>query len=101
MNAMIAFLNSLSNGTVVLLAVADEAGLNENDSCTLLPFQQFPQVEAGLKALEALGSTQIRSFCYRYSWSMVLVKGEGRSRDEEIGNAVEVSVQITLPLPLQ
>src|SRR5205085_10819106 len=77
MNAMITFLNSLPNGTVVLVAVGDEAGLNTDNSCTRF---SFAWVEAGVRALEALGSTQIRNYCFRYSWAMVSIKGEGRVR---------------------
>lgn len=97
MNAMIAFLNGLPNGTVVLVAVGDEAGLN-NDNTLPNPCEHlsFTWVEAGLRAIEALGSTQLRNYCYRYSWAMVSVKGESGARDEKLGNAIEVSVQTTI-----
>src|SRR5262249_30662096 len=81
MNALIDFLNTLSSGTVVLVAVGDEAGLNQLDACARL---EFSWVEAGLQALEALGSTQLRSYCYRDSWGMIAVKGEGHARDEQL-----------------
>jgi hypothetical protein len=53
----------------------------------------------GLGVLEALGSTQIRSYCFWDSWAMITLKGEGRVRDEELGRAVEASVEATITLP--
>jgi hypothetical protein len=96
MNAMISFLNGLPTGTLVLIAVCDEAGLTVFDGCTHLP---HPWVEAGYQALEALGSTQIRNYCYRDSWAMVSIKGEGQAREEQLGHAAQVSAQTTIPVP--
>ena len=93
MNAMMTFLNGLPNGTVVLIAVGDEAGLNVDNSCSHL---SFPWVEAGLQALESLGSTQLRNYCFRSSWSMISVKGASHPKGEQLGHAVEVAVQTTL-----
>jgi len=95
MNAMIAFLNILPNGTLILIAVADEAGLNQDNSCT---FISAPWVEGGLQTLEALGSQQIRDYCFRYSFAMAAFKGEGMARDEQLANGVEASVQATLTI---
>lgn len=77
MNRLVDHLEALPDGTIVLVAVADEAGLNVDLSCSLLP---YPWVERGLQAFEALGSTQIRSACFRSSWSLIAIKGE-RSQD--------------------
>lgn len=95
MNAMIAFLNSLPNGTLILIAVADEAGLNLDNSCT---FISVPWVESGLQTLEALGSRQIRNYCFRGSFAMAAFKGEGMARDEQLANGVEASAQATLTI---
>lgn len=95
MNAMIAFLNSLPNGTLILIAVADEAGLNLDNSCTLI---SAPWVEGGLQALEALGSRQIRNYCFRHSFAMAAFKGEGVARDEQLANGAEASAQATLTI---
>ncbi len=96
MNAMIAFLNGLPNGTLILIAVGDEAGLTYSPSnCAHLP---YPWVESGYQVLEALGSHQIRNYCYWNSWAMVTFKGEGQARDEQLGNGIQVSAQTTLPL---
>jgi hypothetical protein len=96
MNAMIMFLDGLPQGTIVLVAVGDEAGLTDASSCTPLP---FPWIEAGLQALETLGSTQLRDYCFRDSWAMVTGKGESQAREEQLGQAVEVSVDMLLTLP--
>jgi Interleukin-like EMT inducer/Glycosyl hydrolases family 2, TIM barrel domain/IPT/TIG domain len=100
MNAMIAFLNGLPNGTLILIAVADEAGLNLDNSCTHI---SAPWVESGLQTLEALGSQQIRNYCFRNSFAMAAVKGEGVARSEQLADGAEASAQailtITLPCP--
>jgi len=95
MNAMIAYLKNLAAGTTIMLSVADEAGLT-NNPCTRLP---YPWIEAGLQALEALGSHQIRSYCYWDSWAMIAVKGEGLARDESLGHGLPASVKLISPLP--
>jgi hypothetical protein len=95
MNAMIAFLNSLPNGALILIAVADEAGLNQDDSCTAIG---FPWAESGIQTLEALGSRQIRNYCYRNSFAMTAFKGEGMARSEQLANGTEVSAQTTLTI---
>jgi hypothetical protein len=95
MDAMIAHLDALPAGALVMVAVGDEAGLNEFDSCTILP---YAWVEAGLAALEALGATQIRGYCYRASWSLVAVKGEGTARAEQLGATAQVVAKATVTL---
>ncbi len=96
MNSLIAYLAGLPNGRVVMIAVADEAGLNIDRTCTRFG---FPWVESGIQALEALGSTQIRNYCFWDSWAMIAVKGEGVAPQEQVGHAVEASVQATATLP--
>jgi hypothetical protein len=53
MNAMIAFLDSMPNGTILLIAVGDEAGLNQfpPQQCSFLPFSF---VTAALQRLQGL-----------------------------------------------
>ncbi|MEK6288867.1 MAG: FG-GAP-like repeat-containing protein [Acidobacteriota bacterium] len=89
------FLDGLSNGGLVMLAVGDEAGLTQDNSCTHF---SFPWIEPFYQALEALGSTQIRNYCFRNSWAIVAVKGEGVARSEQLANAVDVSAQTMLSL---
>lgn len=96
MDAMLDFLDGLPNGTLVLIAVGDEAGLNADNSCQHL---LFPWVEEILQELETLGSTQIRGYCFRDSWAMVAAKGEGKPREERLGSGIEVSAQTTLIIP--
>jgi hypothetical protein len=93
MNEMIAYLNGLPNGTLVMIAVADDAGLNIDNSCARL---NFPWVENGIQALEALGSTKIRDYCFRFSYAMIAVKGEGLAREERVMDAIEVAAQTTI-----
>lgn len=100
MRRMIAYLNTHPNGTLFLLAVCDEAGLNRWDRCD---FYDYPWVTEALQTLEALGSTMIRSYCYRYSWAMIAVKGDGRALAEAVGSYVRqpVSVETTIVLPVE
>jgi hypothetical protein len=90
------FLDSLPNGTLVMIAVADEAGLNNfpPNGCTHL---NNPYIEPFYQRLEALGSQQIRSYCYWNSYALIAVKGEGVARSEQLGASVEASAQATLP----
>jgi hypothetical protein len=93
MNQLIAYLNSIPNGRLILLSVADEAGLNAYDACNRWPYSW---VGAALQTLEALGSTQIRNYCYRDSWAAIVVKGEGTFRSEQLGKAAEASAEVIL-----
>jgi hypothetical protein len=96
MSAMVGFLNSLPNGTVILIAVGDEAGLVvAPGECVPL---SFPWVEAGYQALESLGSQKIRQYCYWDSWAMVTIKGEGWAQAEQLGVNAQVSAQTTIQI---
>jgi hypothetical protein len=91
--AMINFLDSLPNGTLLLIAVADEAGLNyfpPNDC----QFQSVSYVTNLMQKLESLGSTQISNYCYWSSWAMITYKGEGRARGEGVSVAGPVTLGI-------
>ena len=99
MNAQINFLKGLPNGVMILIAVGDEAGLTlfpEQGGCTHLPHSW---VTEGFKALEELGSQQIRNYCYRGSWAMISIKGQATALMEQLSNSGEVSVQISLSAP--
>jgi hypothetical protein len=91
---MTAFIDELPNGTVLLIAVADDAGRSNCNGGT----NPSPE-EAGIKALEALGSTHIREYCFRDSWAMATVKGEGKARSEAISKTAEVTVSMDVTLP--
>jgi hypothetical protein len=83
MTEMIDYLDEVPDGTILLIAVGDEAGLNGFDSCTFLG-AGHPWVEEGLQVLEGLGSELIRSYCYRDQWSMIAVKGQGVALGEAL-----------------
>jgi hypothetical protein len=101
MDAMVSFIDGLPNGTIILLAVGDEAGLDEfptlaPNSCT---FYATPSNQRGVQALQALGSKKITSYCYQGSWAMIAVKGEGQARSEQLSNNSAVSAQATFAIP--
>ena len=96
---MINYLNSVPTGALIMIAVGDDAGLTPNilQSCAR---RSGAWLEQGLQTLEALGSTQIRGYCFRDSWAMATVKGEGRARSEQLGKGgASASAQSTLSLP--
>jgi Interleukin-like EMT inducer/Glycosyl hydrolases family 2, TIM barrel domain len=96
MNAMVAHLQALPSGAVVLIATADEAGINYDVSCTRFP---YAWVEAGLDELESWGATRIRDYCYWGSWAMVAVKGEVTARAEALGAPnTQVSIRAEVAL---
>ena len=112
MQAMITFLDRLPDGTLVLVAVSDEAGLTYGGDgsvvgvsaclgdtppgticCRPLPYSW---VRDGKRALESLGATQIQDYCYQNSWSFIAVKGVGSKGENRtvMGEAV-VSYTLT------
>ena len=96
---MVNYLNGIPNGTVLLIAVADEAGLNNFDVCT---FQNLSWVTQVKSALQALGSTMIGSLCYRDQWAMITIKGQGVALNEALGKdtaQTSVVTQATIQLP--
>lgn len=100
MKAMIDFINSLPNGTLLLIAVADEAGLNtwpgmSYTSCTA---KVNPYNEQGKQLLEALGSTMIRKYCYRYRWAMITIKGSGKLAEDYNNDYYPVTIKASVPL---
>jgi hypothetical protein len=96
MYALVNYLNAAPAGSLILLSVADEAGLNQDLSCN--PFSTSSCFEGGLSALEALGSTRIRNYCFRNSWAMIAIKGQGLVAEGLSGSDL-VSLQTPLPDP--
>jgi hypothetical protein len=95
LNQLISFLDSVPPGTFLMIAVADDAGLTDfppNDCA------QLPANEPLLQRLEALGSTKIRTYCYRNSWTTIAVKGTASARSEQLGSGIEASAQSLLSL---
>jgi hypothetical protein len=94
--SMNTFLDGIPNGMLVVIGVADEAGLNSfpPSSCQFL---NTSCLSGTLQRLAALGSTQLSSYCYGSSWAFAAVKGEGVARAEAVGSAIEVQARTTLP----
>ncbi|MCP3962331.1 MAG: DUF11 domain-containing protein [bacterium] len=97
MYALVDHLDAVPDGTLVMISVADEAGLNQDDSCAA--FSDSTCYQEALAALEALGSTRIRDYCFRDSWAQIAVKGEGRAVAEGLATGDLVSLVSTLPDP--
>ncbi len=55
---------------------------------------EHPTVAGG----KALVRSDIRQYCYRVSFAIVTIKGEGLTREEHLANAVEVSTQTTIDI---
>lgn len=90
------FIQSIPTGGVVMLAVEDEAGLTDGahggcggtgfapekpGASTCCQLLTAPEIESARRAIESLGSTEIRNYCYHNSWSMISVKGEGKKSE--------------------
>jgi beta-glucanase (GH16 family) len=92
-DAMVRFLDDLPDGTLILIAIADEAGLNAEGSCKPSGTAWANEI---IQALENLGSRLVRDYCYRNSWSMIAFKGEGRARQERLGKGQEAVSQVRI-----
>ena len=90
---MVGYLNSLPNGTLILLAVSDEAGItySEFGACGAQGWEPAP-------ALRLLGAVKINDYCFRDSWSMITVKGVGQ-KDEQIAHTTPAKSSYTYDLP--
>ena len=89
MAALVDFLEALPSGALILLAVVDEAGLS-TPGCR---HKTDHDTQRALQALEALGSRQIRRYCYRDSWAMIAIKGEGAALDEALSQSGPASAE--------
>jgi hypothetical protein len=98
MNAMIAYLDSQPNGTLLLIAVGDEAGLNNfpaSNGCTFLPYDW---VTTARQRLQALGSTQIQNYCYGDQFAMIAIKKQGVALGEARSSIADAAAATTVPL---
>ncbi|HUE86142.1 MAG TPA: interleukin-like EMT inducer domain-containing protein [Vicinamibacterales bacterium] len=96
--ALSSYIESIPSGRLVMLAVADEAGLNPGptSACTM---RTSPATVTLLQTLEALGSTLIRNYCWRGSWAMVAVKGTGVRLAEDYLRTEEARAEAPVPTP--
>jgi hypothetical protein len=97
MLAMIAYLDGVPNGTILLISAGDELGLNlfpPND-CTFL---NHDFVSTALQRLQALGSNQIQNYCYRDQWAMIAIKGQGMV-SESLSHDNDASTAMTMLAP--
>jgi hypothetical protein len=72
------------------MAIAEEGGLTDYDSCQKIA---APWLLQGIEALEKLGSRKLRDYCFRGSWAAALVKGEGKVIDEKVDAKAAVTVE--------
>jgi hypothetical protein len=96
MYALKSYLDAAPAGSLVLVSVADEAGLTLDNSCTR--FSSSTCFTSGLAAIEALGSTQIENYCFRDSWALIAEKGTGATAEGlSSGDAVELHAGLPDP----
>lgn len=93
---LVQYLEGAPTGSLVLLAIADEGGLNQDDSCAA--FSSSSCFSSGLAAIEALGSQRIRDYCFRNSWALIAVKGSG-ALAEDLAEDDVVELLAGLPNP--
>lgn len=97
MNDLLSYIQSLPSGTLLLIAVCDEAGLNQFPpfECQFLPYSWVTNC---LNTMTGLGSALLPSYCYWNSWAFVTRTGAG-ALDEELlgGNQASASGTITVP----
>lgn len=93
--ALVDYINATPPGTLLLLAVADDGGLNVDNSCTQLATSWANALKA---SLASLGSTKISQLCFRGSWSLLATKGAGVALAEAVEPAAEAHVTATVTL---
>jgi hypothetical protein len=95
---LVAFLEEVEPGMLVLLAVGDDAGLTDNGTpevrCDLLEDDDTQRL---LSLLVELGSRRIREYCYRASWAMAAYKGKGVAEQEALVEGAPAHVMVSVP----
>src|SRR5260370_42447837 len=94
---LVAYLHSLPAGTILALAIGDDGGFIAGPGGN--PWQD-PYVEQAYKALEALGSQEIRQVQYNGGWVMIVVKGQGVLAEGHSGPLQPVTVEASVTLTL-
>jgi hypothetical protein len=102
-DALVTALANVPPESVVMLAVADDPGITAG---TTAPSNCTPSADASttnlLAALDALGSTRIRSYCFRGSWALItrrLAGGQWQLLGEQLSAGTPAVVQTALTLP--
>jgi N-acetylmuramoyl-L-alanine amidase len=81
-NALLQFLVTAPAGAIVMLAVADDAGLNGDNSCGIYG---YPWEQGLIQVLQTNGSQLIQNICFRDSWSLIYIVG-GRVLAEQLSH---------------
>jgi hypothetical protein len=104
--AMIEFVHSRPDGTLLLIAVGDEAGVTvgRSSGCSYNPMPgstccqwlggEFARLRG---ALDALGARQMGGLCYWNSYSLIAIKGVGM-RSEQLAKAADAVASYTQTL---
>lgn len=95
---LVAFLEDIERGMLVLLVVGDDAGVTDNGMpdvlCNLLEDDDTQRL---MQLLEELGSQRIREYCYRASWAMAAYKGKGSAEQEVLIDGAPAHVSVSVP----
>jgi hypothetical protein len=95
---LVAFLEAIEPGMLVLLVVGDDAGVTDNGTPEVLCNQLEDADTLRLfELLEALGSQRIRDYCYRASWAMAAFQGKGTAEQEVLIDGAPAHVTVRLP----
>jgi hypothetical protein len=97
-DALVAYLAAIPNGQLVMLAVADEAGLNI-EPARACEMRTDAATVAVVGAIRALGSALIGSYCWRSSWAMVVIKGLGPPLAEDLQRTEEARAEAPVETP--
>ena len=83
---VISMLEQIPDGTLTMIGVSDEAGLNRWHSCKFWP---YPWVTQLVSEYQSLGSQRIDEYCYRSGWAFAFIKGEGSILGEDLASEGE------------
>jgi len=88
---MLAFLDSIPNNRMIIVAICDDAGFNRNPT---------EQINEDIRVyFESLGSVKIRDYIFRDSWAFIAIKGRGVALDEVFAeNGQPVTAKTTLEI---
>jgi hypothetical protein len=103
--ALIDYINSLPNGSLIMISACDDAGLTYFQGEDYDP-EGFPGWDDDevlhhewasnvVSLLESLGSVQIDNYSYQASWCMIAVKGSGLLDEVISANAQTITAQVT------